>query len=210
VLTRWQVIDPLLVPVAVQTNTPAFDTARLGDAEIPATNAEDPRLRTVLLYPAVYELRGRTSTNVDFSVSRQAVATEAGASKPLVFSVAYQPSPALRQLVLDKAAEYVRACAAAGTAMAPNCPEQLVDSVDFARNLSVTGQPTLNTFAAAALDRADGSTEPGFFFMTNEMPFTYTDSGDGKTGADALFVTGYVDISRDDTATVTFTTRVGG
>ncbi len=37
VFTRWRVIDPLLVPVAVQTNTPAFDTAHLGAAEVPAT-----------------------------------------------------------------------------------------------------------------------------------------------------------------------------
>ncbi|WAL63815.1 hypothetical protein ORV05_22830 [Amycolatopsis cynarae] len=144
VLTRWRVIDPLLVPVVLQTTVPTFDTARLGDADLPATSMGDPHPRRVLMYPAVYELRGRASANLDFS-GEATVATEVDASKPVTFFVKYQASPALRQLVLDKTIEYIKGCMAAGDSMAPNCPVILVERVGFARNLSLTGQPALES-----------------------------------------------------------------
>ena len=62
VLDDWRVVEPLLAAVRVETNVPTLGAARLGAVDIPVGSVFDDRLADrILVYPAVYSLRGATS-----------------------------------------------------------------------------------------------------------------------------------------------------
>ncbi|MGH3863927.1 hypothetical protein [Actinokineospora sp.] len=202
-LERWRVIDPLVVPVVVQTNVPTLDSGSLGAARIPVSG---PRLngfpqRRFLMYPASYQLMGMTSKYVRALPNDMSVAH--GQSMEMnPAAIGYQPEQELSRLVTAKINELLARCFGTGAAPPADCPRYLRTYSEAATDFRLDRSPTIERLQAYQTEyKADGSTKPAIHFATAKGRFSFTD---GRTRTQDFTIRGVVDISRDDAVTITF------
>jgi hypothetical protein len=210
VLKNWRVIDPLLVPVHVETNQPQLETAPLGDATIPVGGPVSdgwPERRS-FVYPAVYELRGHDSryltagptevvaTNNAIYDARPANVDDQLARAALL----YQATPELHDEVTTRLTDHVTACVAAAPKVPGDCPWELDAYADSATGTKLVGRPVVDHLAPNPVEHRRDGTEPSLSF-TAEGQFSYVDEEEETT----FFAYGRVVVTPDDDLTVTFT-----
>jgi hypothetical protein len=152
-LDQWRVIDPLLVPLRVESNEPELDTATLGAATVPVgglTNQGWPE-RRMFVYPGVYELHGHESRYLT-APPETVVAThdsEGRASGKDQYvargALDYRATPELTSAVADRLIKYATACAAAAPKVPSDCPVQLRLYADFGTDMRIDRQPVVDS-----------------------------------------------------------------
>jgi hypothetical protein len=213
VLKNWRVIDPLLVPVRLETNEPEFDTASLGAATVPVGGPVSdgwPERRS-FVYPAVYELRGHHSRYLTAGPA-EVVATgrvaydarPANIDEQLAHAaLQYQATPELGDEVTTRLTDHVTACVAAAPKVPGDCPWELDAYADFGTGIKLVGRPVVDHLTAYPDEyRRDGKTKPSLRF-TGEGQFSYVDE-EGEPDETTFFAYGRVVVTPDDDLTVTF------
>ncbi|SDI61388.1 hypothetical protein SAMN05192558_106280 [Actinokineospora alba] len=202
-LEQWRVIDPLVVPVVVQTNVPTLDSGSLGAAKIPVSG---PRLngfpqRRFLMYPASYQLTGMTSKYV--RALPQAVSVAHGQSMEMnPAAIGYQPEQELFRLATAKIDELLARCLGTGAMPPADCPRYLRPYAEGATDFRLDRSPPIERLQVYQTEyKADGTTKPAIHFATTQGQFSFND---GRTRSTDFTIRGLVDISRDDAVTVTF------
>lgn len=203
VLTRWRVIDPLVVPVNIQTAVPSLATAYVGAARLPADGQDTAGYpqHTTRLYPGVYPVRGRRSAYLSAPPTTVTVGPEIDSPHPVTVPINYAPTDRLRRLVTRKANTYIRACVAAGRKMPRDCPLSLRARADAATHMKITQRPRLEKLEP--VQTRPHSDDPPLYFSTYPLSVTYT-STDGTTDHEDIPVCGGVDVTARDIVTVTF------
>jgi hypothetical protein len=213
-LHDWRVIDPLLVPVRVETNEARLDTASLGGATVPVSGPVRDGFpeRHFFVYPAIYELRGHESryltaapnpvvaTGRDFEERPADTDTQTAEAQ-----LSYRATPELVKTVTGRLATYVADCVARAPDVPPNCPYFLDAYADFATNIRLHRQPTLDSIQSYQVDyRPDGTTKPSLRFAAGSGSFSYVGS-DGEDRNQEFSASGRIVVTPDDDLTVTFT-----
>lgn len=204
VLHEWRVLDPLLVPVEVQTLEPRLDTARLGGATIPVggpTLGGFPQHR-VHAYPGAYELRGIESRYL--AAERKTVdvahlgSTERPlAAEPLRVELSYPPTAELTAAVDARLAEHLAACFAGTPQLPAGCPLDAYAYRERGPRLEGTPRTTLRYYQ---VEHVPGSPPEPALGFTAEGFFRADDGGHRS-----YLVGGRVLVSPADEVTVTFT-----
>ena len=209
VLDDWRVIDPLLVPVRLETNVPTLDTASLGGVPVPVGGPSDNGFpqRPFFVYPAVYDLRADESRYLD-GEPKPVVATSLELGERPMYSddqtvraaVPYQATPDLTSMITTQLADHVTACFAGKQT---GCPLQVVGYEPG--SLRLDRQPTLESLTSYQVEyQADGSTEPMLAFRAENGRLTYFDE-EGDEHSDGFRITGRVVVTPEDEVTITFT-----
>ncbi len=213
-LHDWRVIDPLLVPVRVETNEARLDTASLGGATVPVSGPVRDGFpdRRFFVYPATYEVRGHESRYLT-ATPNQVVATgkdfeERPAdtdTQTAEAQLSYRATPELTSAVTSRLATYVTDCVARASNMPSNCPYFLKASADFATNIRLRRQPTLDSIQSYQVDYGpEGTTKPSLRFAANSGSFSYV-SSEGENRNQEFSANGRIVVTPDDDLTVTFT-----
>jgi hypothetical protein len=214
---RWRVIDPLLVPVVIETNEPDTATATLGAATVPVSGPETtgwPEHRFVV-YPAGYELRGHASRylrasstppwvpamNTDYDARPAYFATPARAA------LSYRDTPELTDAVDVRLVQHVTACFAAVPRVPSNCPSELSRVQDRA-GITLDRMPRVESIKSYPVEYRNGdATGPSLRFVAGDGQFSYT-LDDGGLRQEPLDVYGGIVVDPDDHLTVTFTAEL--
>ena len=203
VLDNWRVIDPLLVPVQLDTNLPSFDTASLGGATVPVGGEADAGWpeRRFFVYPGVYDLSGHKSRYLTFQAEDVVTHTDLNLYPPTVH---YEVTPELGNEVLKRLTKHLNACVAAMPKVPDDCPWELDAYADFATGVKLDGEPTVDYIGANQVEnRSDGKTEPPLRFIAGGY-FSYINE-EGEWTRDRFNANGQIAISPDDDLTFTFT-----
>ena len=215
-LTHWEIVGDLAVPVAVETNVPALLVARIGAASVPVSGPSVngfPQQR-VMLYPGVYPVTGvdsrwlRAAKDIAVDDNRTAYISNASPTGQLW----YEATDALWDKVRADAAKQVDACAAAGPRMpATRCPPEMVHRQDWG-TLRVTQQPEIEQVGAFQSDyRADGETLPTLRFTSGLGELSYSGSGMVDRGVEDFRVDGGIYLSQDgDSARIELWSSLSG
>lgn len=202
-LEQWRVIDPLVVPVVVQTNVPTLDSGSLGAARIPASGPKYngfPQQR-FLMYPGSYQLTGVTSKYVRALPHAVSVA-HGGSMETNPAAISYQYEQELFRLVTAKITELLARCFGTGNAPPADCPRDLRTYSEGGTDFRLDRVPAIERLQAYQTEhKADATTEPAIRFATHQGRFSFTDGGT-RTRDFRLY--GSVGISRDDAVTITF------
>lgn len=202
---RWAVIDPMLVPVLVETNIPEIPTAQLGTATVPTSGVKIygfPQ-HVALMYPGIYEIVGDRSTYIDdsewFSQRSRSVEVvhERHRTHTLVqIQVWFDATDALYEKVNDLIPAYVNGCIAAGAEMPDDCPTSLAPFNGGTERGAITTMPNVDHIFSAGVDyRSDGSTDAALQFTKGgTVEFTY----DGEKYRRQFSVHGFVQPDGDD------------
>lgn len=211
VLDRWKVIDPLVVPVRIETNEPTFTTAPLGAATVPVggPRSGDFPERRFLIYPGVYELRGHQSqyltadSQLVVAYNRDDGEKPAITGQPTEATIVYKATPQLTSVVNNQLADHITACFATTGTLPKGCPVEAFAVRDI-RGSRLVRQPTVKSITGYQVNyKADGSTEPTMRFVAEDGQVAYA-GGSGLT----FFAYGRIVITPDDQLTITFTTQL--
>jgi hypothetical protein len=208
-LDDWRVIDPLLVPVRIETNEPTLDTASLAGVPVPVGGPSRNGFptRPFFVYPGVYELHGDESRYLDGRPD-PVVAThlEHGVrpiyteDQTIQATMPYAAAPDLTAMLTDQVADHVVACFAGEQI---GCPLRVAGNPPG--SLRLDAQPTLEGLTTSQSEyRADGSTEPMLAFRAENGRLTYVDE-EGDEHSEEFRITGRVVVTPADEVTVTFT-----
>ncbi len=203
VLRHWRLIEDLSVPVTIETNVDTIATGRLGTAGITVSG---PGLQgfpqhRFMLYPGVYHVTGidspwiRAAEDVAVDDNR----THYVADSNPTGQVWYEPTDALWARVQAEADSQVRACAAAGAAMAfKRCPMDMALRNDWG-TLRVVTMPQVTSLGAVQTEyRADGTTAPMWRFRSdNTGEFSYTGGTKVDPGEETFALAGSVVFTAD-------------
>lgn len=206
VLDRWQVIDPLLVPVRVATNEAALRGGTLGPAPIPVTGPGRPEQR-FFVYPAVYELRGAESRYVRAELV-EVVANRPEYGEPpkdtdeqvVRAALTYRATPELVSVATTRMTEHLTACLATSPRVPPGCPFELYGRAEEGgANLRLVQQPVASV---EYVHKGDPS-NPFLALHARDGRVAYTERGRERTAT--FLVHGRVVVTAEDDVTVTFT-----
>ncbi|MCS5497843.1 hypothetical protein NY547_11405 [Cnuibacter physcomitrellae] len=206
---QWRVVDPLLVPMRLETNLPELGAASIGSAPI---DVSGPRLdgapqRATLLYPGVYTIQPAAS---EFVVADDQEVTVAegnvvGSSSDELgevvdSAVVYTATDALEARVSSEAEAFVTACFASLPEVGPECPTSLRLRADFAQDIAISDLPILEGITTYSVDYAGGApTEPPLRATFTPGRFTYTADGLPDTTRFSLYAwispTSYDDVA---------------
>ncbi|QJU55671.1 hypothetical protein SCB71_01145 [Herbiconiux sp. KACC 21604] len=196
---RWRVIDPLLVPLRVETNLPEIGAATIASApvDVSGPRIDDAPQRATLLYPGVYTLAAAQSEFVTADDLELIVAGgTAVSSSSDVFGDAvdgallYSATEALETQVTEEAEAFIASCFASLPEVGENCPTSLRLRADFARDVAVSELPALEGIATYQVDYVDGvAAEPPLraTFTPGRFSYTADDTGDVDTTRFSLF-----------------------
>jgi hypothetical protein len=203
VLDNWRVIDPLLVPVQLDTNLPSFDTASLGGtATVPVGGEVDAGWpeRRFFIYPGVYDLSGQKSRYLTTQAEDVVTHTDLSLRPPTVH---YEVTPELVNEVLKRLTKHLNACVAAMPKVPGDCPRVLDAYADFATGVKLDGAPTVDYIGANQVEHgSDGKTEPPLQFSAGGY-FSYSNE-EGEWTRDRFNANGQIAVTPDDDLTVTF------
>jgi hypothetical protein len=213
VLHDWRVIDPLLVPVLIETNEPSTATATLGTAAVPVSgpDATGWPQRRFFVYPAVYELHGHDSRYLT-ATRHLVVATTYGRyerpantdGQPVHLLLYYRATPELADAVNQKVRSHVTACFAAVPKVPRDCPADLADYSDYVTGIRLERQPRVVSIVSFQVEyRGVRATVPSLNFFAENGAFSYT--AEGGRGQATFDISGGIVVSPDDELTVTFT-----
>ena len=216
VLHEWRVIDPLLVPVRVQTNEPRLETAGFGAGTVPASGPEygDFPQHVFFVYPGAYPLRGHESRYLAATPEPVAAVNRNYGRRPaddrdelVDGTVYYRATTELTTILNDRMADHVAAClAGVPKATVPaNCPETILRTVDLVTSSRLDRQPTVDSVQTYQVDYRGERTEPSLRMTSRSGTFAYTDI-DGARGTEPFTVYARIVVTPDDELTVTFTT----
>lgn len=215
-LHEWRVIDALLVPVLVQTNEPALETARFGAGAVPLSGPDygDFPQRRFFVYPGVYELRGHESRYLEAQPEPVVAANLDYGSRPgdsdqyfVRAAIVYKATAELTDIVTGRLADYLTACVAAVPKVPGNCPETLrLDAYRLA-SARLERQPVIESIQAYQVEYQGERTEPPLRMLARGGLFSYTDT-DGDSGTEQFFAYARIVVTPADELTITFTTEL--
>jgi hypothetical protein len=167
--TRWRVVDPLVVPIAVESNVPAVGPATLGGEQIELSGPSSAGAEQLiaLVYPGEYQVIApeRTSfsapTEYVLALSDAEPSVEdpsAGAALPPATDVQlwFDPTPELVDTVAEALDEHLDACLEEATAMPDDCPAVLAYLGRNVSALTITDRPEIDVLGAVGVDYVDG------------------------------------------------------
>ncbi|WP_368497678.1 hypothetical protein [Herbiconiux sp. A18JL235] len=194
---QWRVVDPLLVPLRVETNLPDLGPAAI--ASVPV-DVSGPRIdgapqRVTVLYPGAYTV---TPVQSEYVAADDLEVTVAGGTAVSSYSdtigdaasavLLYSATEALETTVATKAEAFVGSCFGSLPAVGENCPTSLRLRADFAQNVAISEPPTLDGIATYQVDYVDGeATEPPLRATFTAGRFSYSSDGDTDTTRFSLF-----------------------
>lgn len=216
VLHEWRVIDPLLVPVRVQTGEPRLETAGFGAGAVPVSGPEfgDFPQHTFFVYPGAYPLRGHESRYLAATPEPVVAMNRNYGHRPaddrdevVDGKVYYRATTELTTILNDRMADHVAAClAAVPKATVPaNCPETILRTADLVTSSRLDRQPAVDSVQTYQVDYRGERTEPSLRMTSRSGTFAYTDI-DGAKGTEPFTVYARIVVTPDDELTVTFTT----
>jgi hypothetical protein len=215
VLDNWTVIDPLVVPVRIETNEPTLTTAPLGAATVPTGGPGSDGFpeRRFLVYPAIYELRGDESQyltadpklvvayNLDYG--KQPAIT----GQPVKTTVVYKATPQLTSKVASQLADHLTACFAAAVNVPKGCPIDAYGRRGTGGYRLLT-QPDVKSIMGYQVEyKVDGSTEPTMRVTAENGRIAYTVEN-GKENTKTFVAYGRIVVTPDDQLTITFTSQL--
>ncbi len=213
-LHEWRVIDPLLVPVRVQTNESSQETAGFGAGTVPVSGSEYegfPQHR-FFVYPGVYPLHGHESRYLAAQPEAVAAANRDYGERPsepdndvVDGTVYYRATSELKGILTDRMAKHVTACLAAVPKPPTNCPDTLLNSVGLLRSARLDRQPVIQSIQSYQVVYRGERTEPPLRMVAGNGSFSYTDT-DGDTGDEPFRVYARITVTPDDDLTIAFTT----
>lgn len=214
VLHEWRVLDPLLVPVLVQTNEPALETARFGAGTVPLSGPEYggfPQHR-FFVYPGVYEVRGHESRYLEAAPETVVAANRDYGARPtdsadyaVLVAVIHKAGKELTDILTGRLADYVTGCVAAVPKAPANCPETIRLSAYRLASARLDRQPVIESIENYQVDYQGERTEPSLRMIARNGRFSYTDT-DGSTGTEDFLAYARIVVTPDDDLTITFTT----
>lgn len=203
---QWRVVDPLLVPLRVETNLPELGPAAIGSAAVAVSG---PRLdgapqRVTLLYPGTYTVTAATN---QFVTADDQEVTVTGGSAVSSYSddlgetvdsgLLYSATQALQDRVTEEAQAFVDSCFATLPALGPECPTALVLRADFAQQAVISDYPALEGIATYSVEYADGvAAEPPLRATFTPGRFSYTSDGSFDTSRFSIYA--WISPSADD------------
>jgi hypothetical protein len=167
--TRWRVVDPLVVPIAVESNVPAVGPAILGGEpmELSGPSFAGAEQLVALVYPGEYQVIAPERTS--FSAPTEYVLAlsdaepsvqdpSAGAALPPAAEVQlwFDPTPELVDTVSEALDEHLDACLEEATAMPDDCPAVLAYLGRNVSALTITDRPEIDVLGAVGVDYVDG------------------------------------------------------
>ena len=214
VLRDWRVIDPLLVPVRVESTVPRLDTASLGAATVPVggPGGNGWPERRFFVYPGVYELRGHESRYLTAAPQDVAATNTGYDERPANIDgqlarsyLSYQATPALTAAVTTRLDAHVTACFAAVPNVPRDCPWHVYAYADFATGMRLARRPRVESIEAYQVDYPSvrAAAQP-LRFTTDDGELTYTNE-DGQPRRENFSAHGQIGVTPDDDLTVTFT-----
>lgn len=211
----WRVLDAMLVPVRVQTNETAFDTATLSGVVVPVGGPHFQGFpeRRFFVYPGVYELRGVESRYLRaqpraITVDRAGSGERPANTDATLTSAAidYRATPELTSTVATRLAEHITACFADAPEAPRGCPPDVYAYAD--RGLRLLRQPDLRSIAHYQVDhRADGDVEPSLRLRAENGSLAYT-GHDGRERRQSFYAYGRIVVTPEDGLTITFTSEL--
>lgn len=203
---EWRVVDPLLVPLRVETNLPEIGPASIASARI---DVSGPRLdgasqRATMLYPGVYTLRA--TANEYLSADDQEVIVAEGnvtgsssddLGEVVDSAVVYRATDALEERVSAEAEAFVTSCFAALPEVGPECPTSLRLRADFAQDIAISDLPMLDGIATYSVDYAGGvASEPPL--RATFSPGRFTSTADGFLDTTRFSLYAWISPTKDD------------
>jgi hypothetical protein len=189
-LDDWRVVEPLLAAVTVETNVPTLGPARLGAVDVPTGSVyEDDVADRILVYPAVYPVRGARSRHV---VAEPVVvaAQPADLADPRFdanVQVDYGPTDELLAQTTTRTDTQAAECATGSAPADARCPSTMTDAIAAGgANLRIDRPSSVREIVPARPHCDERACE--FGVETSTGSFSYTD-GDGaaKSGTFQLF-----------------------
>jgi hypothetical protein len=211
-LHEWRVIDPLLVPIEVETNEPRLDTASLGAATVPVggPSTEDWPQRRFYVYPGVYDLRGHESRYLEAPPDVLVASSDGYDERPADSAdqtirglLPYRATQDLTDAIEDKLGPYLTACARAGRRMSAECPDQMRVYADFATDLRVERVPLIESIGAYQVEYPDEREKPPLRMRSSLGRFSFTENG--ERGDDEFYAYAHIVVTPADDLTITFT-----
>jgi hypothetical protein len=169
-VSRWRVLDPLVVPIVVESNLPAVGPATLGGEPIhlsgPSSAGAEQHI--ALVYPGEYQVIAPERTS--FSAATEYVLalsdvepsvddpSEGAAIPPAArVQVSFDPTPELVDTVSEALDEHLASCLEEATAMPDDCPALLAYLGRTVSNLTITERPQIDVLGAVGVDYVDGA-----------------------------------------------------
>jgi hypothetical protein len=214
-LHEWRVIDPLLVPVRVQTNESRLETAAFGAGTVPVSGPEfeDFPQHRFFVYPGVYPLRGHDSRYLEAPRQNVVAANRDYGQRPadsedyvVNGTVYYGATAELRSILTGRLAKYATACVAAMPKPPADCPETIVRTSSLVTSARLDRQPVIRSVQSYQVDYRGERTEPPLRMIADGQ-FSYTDI-DGATGDELFFAYARIVVTATDELTITFTTEL--
>lgn len=212
VLHDWRVIDPLLVPVEVETNEPRLDTASLGAATVPVggPSVNHWPQRRFYVYPGVYDLRGHESRYLEAQPDTVVASSDGYDERPadsddqtIRGALQYRATQDLTKVVEDKLGPYLTACVKAGRRMSAECPGQMRVYADFVTGMRLERAPTIDSIQSYQVDYPDERDEAPLRMHAQDGRFSFTD--DGERGDEDFYAYAHIVVTPADDLTITFT-----
>jgi hypothetical protein len=164
-VVAWRILDPLVLPVVLESNVPEAGPALLGGSPIALSGSavEGATQRTWLVYPGEYEISAPTSTYLAAAPERFVVVgdTEGVVADPALRRVTssqvwFTPTALLIETMGEALAEHLDECLAAGAAMAEDCPAALKYVAATGTDLVLTDAPEVDFLGAAQTEHVGG------------------------------------------------------
>jgi hypothetical protein len=211
-LHEWRVIDPLLVPVEVETNEPRLATASLGAATVPVggPSTNDWPQQRFYVYPGVYDLRDHESRYLEAPPDVLVASSHGYDERPadadgqMVRGVLqYRVTQDLTKAVEDRLGPYLTACVTAGRRMSADCPGQMRVYADFATDMRLERVPLIDSIQSYQVDYPAERETPPLRMHSSDGRFSFT--ADGERGDENFYAYARIVVTPEDDLTITFT-----
>ncbi|MCS5722842.1 hypothetical protein N1028_17895 [Herbiconiux sp. CPCC 203407] len=167
--SRWRVVDPLVVPIVVESNVPTVGPATLGGEPIDLSGPSFAGAEQLiaLVYPGEYQVIAPERTAFSAATEYVLALSDAepsveepseGAALPVAARVqlTFDPTPELVDTVSEALDEHLDACLEEATAMPDDCPAVLAYLGRTVSNLTITERPEIDVLGAVGVDYVDG------------------------------------------------------
>lgn len=164
--TRWRVVDPLVVPIVVESNVPGAGPATIGGEPVALSGSSvaGAEQLAALVYPGEYQLvppdRRAFSAPTEYVLALGDTAEPAaeGAFEPTArVQLWFDPSAELVDTVSAALDEHVGTCLETPTAMPADCPALLAYLGRSVTGLSVRTAPEIDYLGSQQAEHVDGA-----------------------------------------------------
>lgn len=205
--TQWRVVDPLLVPLVVQSRHPELGPATIGESsaavDVSGPGFDGATQRATLLYPGIYSIQG---PDTPYFEGGSASVVLAGANvgpvgelpDTVTAQLSFTPTLELQSRVERELEGYLAGCLDPATADGLACPDDFYTSVTTASSVELTTVPRFREFAYLSVPHPGGVAEEPMLrsmFTTGIVEFT---NPAGEREGDAFDITALVAAEGDD------------